>query len=453
MLVYIDPNSEEFDTTQAGDRMPPAKTVRLETHGCKLNQADTQVLAREFVEAGYSLASQGEPADVYVLNTCTVTHVADRKARQAVRAAKRRNPNSVVVATGCYAERAPDDLRVMPEVDFVVGNPDKDSLVAMLEEASEGPDTACAIGDDSALQPLLRMRSRAMIKIQEGCDQVCAYCIVPKVRGRERSIPLQEIVDTANSYADAGCQEIVLTGTQLGSYGFDLPGVDIASLVGRLLEETELPRIRISSLQPQDISDELLDLWTDGRLCPHFHVPLQSGSDSVLARMRRRYQVSEFLETVGRIRCAVPDVAITADVIVGFPSESETDFRGTIDTCTEAELASVHYFPYSVRPGTSAAHFGGQIDPRTKSERVAEIGIAAKDLSNRFKSRFLGHSREVLWERPIGGQRNCNQVWSGLTDNYIRVRTSDATDLANRIVTSRLTSIDGDWMNAEVRDL
>ncbi len=443
-------NSGVCKTVQAIDSMDAPKTVCLETHGCKLNQADTQALAREFVEAGYLLASQDEPADVYVLNTCTVTHVADRKARQAVRAAKRRNPNATVVATGCYAERAPGDLRVMPEVDFVVGNSDKETLVAMLEGASQGPDTACAIGDDRVLQPLLRMRSRAMIKIQEGCDQVCAYCIVPKVRGRERSVPLNQIVDAANSYGEAGCQEIVLTGTQLGSYGFDLPGVDITSLVQSLLAETDVPRIRISSLQPQDISDELLGLWTDTRLCPHFHVPLQSGSDAVLKRMRRRYLASEFLETVGRIREAVPDVAITADVIAGFPGESESDFQRTVETCMASELASMHFFPYSVRPGTSAAFFDGQVDPKVKAERISQLSAVAHDLSHEFRSGFLGHSRAVLWERRLHEDGQGNQVWSGLTDNYIRVRTSNQTNLSNRILPSQLTAITGEWMSAEV---
>ncbi len=451
MLVYIDPDSGGVETAQTIHSMGAPKTVYLETHGCKLNQADTQVLASQFVEAGYVLSPQDEPADVYVLNTCTVTHVADRKARQAVRAAKRRNPDATVVATGCYAERAPDDLRIMPEVDFVVGNTEKETLVSMLADASLGPDTACAVGDDSSLQPLLRMRSRAMIKIQEGCDQVCAYCIVPKVRGRERSVPLHQLVDTANSYGEAGCREIVLTGTQLGSYGFDLPGVDITTLVRSLLDETDIPRIRISSLQPQDISDELLKLWTDSRLCPHFHVPLQSGSDAVLERMRRRYSASEFLETVRRIRDAVPDVAITADVIAGFPGESESDFQSTVETCIESELASIHFFPYSIRPGTSAAYFEEQLDPKVKAERIAELSVVASDLSKKFRSRFLLQSREVLWEQKLSEDRQGHRVWSGLTDNYIRVRTSSQTDLSNRIMLSKLTAIDADWMSAEVR--
>ena len=282
--------------------MADGLTVSLETHGCKLNQADTQSLARELASAGYSVSGSAEDADVYVLNTCTVTHVADRKARQAVRAAKRRNPNSLVVVTGCYAQRAPDDLRSMPEIDLVVGNVDKPSLARMIGGLASDPDSACAIGDDMALSQVLRIRSRAMVKIQEGCDQVCAYCIVPTVRGRERSIPVDEIVDTANSYADMGCQEVVLTGTQLGSYGFDLENMNIAGLVRNLLERTELPRIRISSLQPQDISDELLELWEDPRLCPHFHVPLQSGSDAILKTMRRRYTSAEFQRSVRRVK-------------------------------------------------------------------------------------------------------------------------------------------------------
>ena len=405
---------------------------------------------REFVEAGYWIASQSDHADIYVLNTCTVTHVADRKARQAVRSVKRRNPDSIIVATGCYAERAPDDLRAMPEIDLVVGNSDKASLVAMLEDVAEGPDTACAIGDDSALKPLLKLRSRAMIKIQEGCDQVCAYCIVPKVRGRERSIPLHQIVATANAYGEAKCQEIVLTGTQLGSYGFDLPDVDITSLVRSLLDETDLPRIRISSLQPQDISDELLNLWSDRRLCPHFHVPLQSGSDAVLERMRRRYSASDFLDTVGRIRRSVPDVAVTADVIVGFPGETDSDFRQTVDVSAESDLASVHVFPYSIRPGTSAAYFEAQVDAAAKTERAAELTALARDLSLGFRNRFLGLSREVLWERVVERGASEHPVWSGLTDNYIRVRTSTKADLSNRIAASTLTSIEGDWVRAEV---
>ena len=447
-----------------------APTVRFETLGCKLNQADTQTLAREFAAAGYRVVGQGdEYADVFVLNSCTVTHVADRKARQSARAAKRRNPRSIVVATGCYAERAPDDLDEMPEVDLVVGNREKAALVGMLGDVfpeygqfgadygpGNGQDAPLSLdllplaspGADAAVAPALRLRSRAMVKIQEGCDQVCAYCIVPKVRGRERSIPTDEIVATANAYASAGCQEIVLTGTQLGSYGFDLPDADIRSLVAALLERTDLPRIRISSLQPQDISRELLELWSDPRLCPHFHVPLQSGSDAILRRMRRRYAAAEFLESVGRIRDAAPDVSITADAIVGFPGETDDDFRATLRVCQEAELASVHVFPYSIRPGTSAAHYGEQVNPAVKSARAAELGETARELSLEHRRRFIGQTRETLWERATRHEDARPPTWSGLTDNYIRTRASSWLNLENRITDATLTAVDGDGIRS-----
>ena len=429
--------------------LPTARpTVRLETHGCKLNQADTQTLAQQLAAAGYNVVSEAEPADFYVLNSCTVTHVADRKARQAIRAARRQNPNGVIIVTGCYAQRAPDVLRQMPEIDLVVGNTGKPSLPQMIERLSGGPTTACAAGDDEFPTAVFSIRSRAMIKIQEGCDQVCAYCIVPKVRGRERSIPLDEIVHAVNEREEVGCKEVVLTGTQLGSYGFDLDGIDIRGLVGALLRRTAIPRIRISSLQPQDISDDLLDLWSDPRLCPHFHVPLQSGSDAILKKMRRRYTAAEFLDAVQRIKRMVPGVGVTADAIAGFPGETDEDFRQTVDACQAAELASVHVFPYSIRDGTSAAHFEGQIDPRIKSKRVRLLSETADRMARDFRKSFIGDTRPVLWERTTPS--DSETVWTGLTDNYLRVRTATTLDLANRITPATIEALDGSTMTVRV---
>ena len=432
--------------------------VRLETHGCKLNQADTQALARQFARAGYSVVPEGESAEIYVLNTCTVTHVADRKARQAIRAARRRDPAAFIVATGCYAQRAADDLRAMPEIDLVVGNVDKRSLVPLVgaEYGGGHPPSACAVGEDEALAPALKLRARAMIKIQEGCDQVCAYCIVPKVRGRERSVPVAELLTTANAYAALGCREIVLTGTQLGSYGFDLEGESLTTLLRALLDGTDVPRIRVSSLQPRDISDGLLALWAaDSRLCPHFHVPLQSGSDAVLARMRRRYDSAEFLAAVRRIRRAVEGVAITADAIAGFPGETDDDFRRTVEVCEEAELASVHVFPYSPRPGTSAAHYDDHLDPQTKAARAKTLAETAAKLSARFRNRQIGTVRPVLWERADPTEDGRAVRLSGLTDNYIRTsaRTrpeADAPPPINQIAPAELTGLDGDGMSAKI---
>ncbi|MDP6454961.1 MAG: MiaB/RimO family radical SAM methylthiotransferase, partial [SAR202 cluster bacterium] len=301
------------------------KKVAIETHGCKLNQADSQALAKEFAAAGFQVVSPNERVDIFVLNSCTVTHVADRKARHSIRSARRRSPDATIVATGCYAERNPTELQEINEIDLVMGNASKRIIVQNLVDSLGLPIVSCAIGEDIDVLPLSLNRNRAMVKIQEGCDQVCSYCIVPKVRGREKSVPVDQIVSQVAAYQKAGYREVVLTGTQLGSYGFDLDGESISSLISHLLSRTAMPRIRVSSLQPQDISAGLIELWDDPRMCPHFHVPLQSGSDDVLKRMRRRYTGSRHRQAVDAIRNRVKGVAITADVIVGFPGETDAD--------------------------------------------------------------------------------------------------------------------------------
>ena len=422
-------------------------TFAIETHGCKLNQADSLRLAREFVAAGYVRVSADGPADVYVLNSCTVTHVADRKARHALRAARRRNPDALVVATGCYPQRAPDDLTALDEVDLVLGNPDKESLVRQitdlrgdrLEDWEE--ETFMALDGRTT-------RTRAMVKIQEGCDQVCAYCIVPKVRGRERSVPLDDIVSDIGRCVREGFREVVLTGTQLGTYGFEWPEVSLTDLVKAVLCRTDVQRLRVSSLQPQEISGELLHLWGDERLCPHFHIPLQSGSDAVLERMRRRYTSEIYQDAVERVRARVEDVSITTDVIVGFPGETEDDFRRTVDLCEAVGFSDMHVFPYSPRPGTSAAVYGGQLAPAVKAERVRTLMALASDQSLRFRGRFIGTERPVLWERTV--DMSSVEMWSGLTDNYIRAYAPYSEDIANRVAVARLLSVRGDGMESRI---
>ena len=295
-------------------RRSGSPTVAIQTHGCKLNQADSNQLARQFIQAGYQLVDSMAKADVYVLNTCTVTATADAKARQALRAARRRNSQAVIVATGCYSQRAADELNRMAAVSLVVPNTRKDDLVNLVSSTipTISPTTAPVQVNPDLNQNLLQFggisaganaissagRVRATIKIQEGCDQVCAYCIVPKVRGRERSIPPDALVAQVNLQVAEGVKEIVLTGTQLGTYGFDIAGTNLVAMLRRLLQETQAARLRVSSLQAHEISPELLDLWQDSRLCPHFHVPLQSGSDRILKAMRRRYDTRQFAHTI-----------------------------------------------------------------------------------------------------------------------------------------------------------
>ena len=414
-------------------------SVAIETHGCKLNQADSQSLARRFASAGYRVVSLADGPDVYVLNSCTVTHVADAKARQALRAARRRNPAMTVVATGCYAQRMPDQLKRIAGVDLVIGNFQKSQIVAEVQRLRTVETVSCGEGSEDAIAQESLGRTRAMVKIQEGCNQVCAYCIVPKVRGRERSIPPQDLVAAVTGRVREGFREVVLTGTQLGSYGFDLPDSDgLKGLVAKILAETNVERLRVSSLQPQEITPALLALWQNPRLCPHFHMPLQSGSDAVLRRMRRRYTSEEYRRTVSNIYKAVPHASVTADVIVGFPGETDEDHRLSLELCKSVDLAGMHVFPYSVRPGTSAAYMTPLIPPGVMQRRKAEMLALARQKAEAFRRKALGSVRPVLWERQARPG-----VLDGLTDNYLRVEAPLDASMVNEISKVRLVSVRG----------
>ena len=432
----------------------PLGKVLIRTHGCKLNQADSDAIARQFIEAGYRLVNSVSEADVFVLNTCTVTANADAKARQALRAARRANPTAIIVAAGCYPQRAAQDLHELDAVSLVVDNTQKNELVSQVVALHRRSSPSLPLPDpnpvglegSNTFLPVAAgtRRSRAMIKIQEGCNQVCAYCIVPKVRGRERSIPPETLIREINLRTGEGFQEVVLTGTQLGTYGFDLPSVNLVDLLRRILAETVVPRIRVSSLQPQEISAELLRLWENSRLCPHFHVPLQSGSDSILKSMRRRYDTAMFGQSVGLIREFIPDPGITTDLIVGFPGEGETEFQQSREFAGGIGFSDMHIFPYSRRPGTSAHHFGSQVDAADKRSRMNQMLEIASRTSQEFRRKQLGQIRPVLWEscRESGGTR----TWSGLTDNYIRVYAVTPqhlnNNLHNTITPARLTALD-----------
>ena len=448
--VEISDTAPHRAASDTSDR-PIKGTVAIETHGCKLNQADSAALARQFAQAGYRLVDSNADADIIVINTCTVTATADSKARQALRAARRSNADAIVVAAGCYPQRAADELRRMPEVSMVVGNSDKPTLVELA--TSELPRrNGIRTHASHAVQTeagILR-RSRAMVKIQEGCDQVCAYCIVPKVRGRERSIPPGDLVSTIRQHLSAGFKEIALTGTQLGTYGFDLDGTDLVELLARLLRETPLPRLRVSSLQAHEISHMLLDLWKDPRLCPHFHVPLQSGHDATLKAMRRRYDTKTFRSAVELIRERVPHASVTTDIIVGFPGEDAQAHAASVAFAADMDFAAIHVFPYSQRPGTTGYHLPGQVNPEEKRVRADEMNSIAAAAFARYRNGILGHTRPVLWEtarsEPVGSAMR----WSGLTDNYVRVHVHTDRDLANSITDARLTALDGKSVLATV---
>ena len=394
-------------------------TVAVETHGCKLNQADSLVLSKEFQVAGFSIVPAYSPSDVYVVNTCTVTHVADRKGRQAARAAKKRNPNATVVVTGCYAERDRESIEAIEEVDFVFGNTSKTDLVKTVSEIVGAEVTTVEHFTDFHMADYSG-RNRAMLKIQEGCNQVCSYCIVPYVRGRERSVPIAEIIKNISRFEREGFHEVVLTGTQLGSYGFDLQDTTQVDLISCVLERTKIPRIRLSSLQPQEIDVKLLDLWDNKRLCPHFHVPLQSGSNEVLKRMKRKYSSDDFARALKMVRGQVPGASITSDIIVGFPGESNEDYLRTQRLCEESDFSDVHIFKFSSRPGTAAHHLLDNVPPTLKSERSANLIEIGKRSFSEFRRKYDGRTMQVLWESKKSGFDDEKNV-TGLTSNYIRV--------------------------------
>ncbi len=436
-----------------------AGNVVIHTHGCKLNQADSSILARQFRRAGYRVVEDVAQADIYVLNTCTVTATADSKARQTLRAARRASPDAIVVAAGCYPQRAADELARMPAVNLVVGNAEKGNLASLAIEAHRERAGADFAFPDAAYERLyddnadgnLPGRTRSMVKIQEGCDQVCAYCIVPRVRGRERSIPPEQIIRQVRRSVAEGCQEVVLTGTQLGTYGFDLPGTNLVDLICRILEDTDVTRLRVSSLQPQEIDERLLRLWqNDSRLCPHFHIPLQSGSDPILKAMRRRYTTSQFAETVQLVRAVVPDAGITTDLIVGFPGEGAEEFADSLAFASEMEFSDMHAFPYSRRPGTSAVYLEGQVADQVKRERMRQVLEMAGASFERFRINHLGSARPVLWE----GRAAKGNIAGGLTDNYIRVEMvqedSDVlrSDLLNKVTLASLLELSGHVVKA-----
>ena len=403
--------------------------IALETLGCKLNQAETESLARELTGAGHKIVSRTEPADVCIVNTCTVTHVSDSKSRHLLRQAVRKNPGALVVATGCYAQRAPAELSRITGVNLVIGNDRKLDLPELLAEL--GCTANPSVPEEILPGHTPAVRTRSFIRIQDGCTSFCTYCIVPKVRGDEVSIPVDEIVTEVRQRALEGYKEIVLTGTKVGSYNHN--GTNLTSLLEKVLAETDMPRIRLSSLQPQEITPALINIWDDSRLCPHFHLSLQSGSDRILKRMKRRYSTHEYRQAVSLIREQVPDVAITTDIITGFPGETDEDFEESYRFCQEMDFARIHVFPFSARSGTKAAHLPGQVDYEVKQQRTQKMLSLAEESSRQFRLRFSGRTMMVLWEQQTADGR-----WTGITGNYIRASVESDTDLTNQLLPVKL---------------
>ena len=403
--------------------------VAIATLGCKLNQAESENIAALLAKSGYSLTDDGE-YDILVLNTCTVTHTADRKARQLLRKAHRQNPRATLVVTGCYAQRQAEDLLRIPGVKLVIGNEDKYRMPQILAESG--------LRGESHVQHLFTGRNRAFIKIQDGCQRFCAYCIVPLVRSDCISTPTALVIEQVRSLEIQGYKEIVLTGTEIGNYHY--AEFDLSGLVRRLLNDTAIPRIRLSSLQPEEITPDILSLWQNDRLCRHIHLPLQSGSDATLTRMRRRYTSTEFEAKTSMIRAAIPDVGITTDIIIGFPGETDREFTESYDFMQRSGFSRIHVFPYSSRPGTMAATLPEKVPDRLKRERLMSMLELSKTSARQFAGGLIGRELPVLFEEKH------SDYWTGYTGNYIRVYTKNERNLKNQIVPVNLDSVFSDGM-------
>jgi threonylcarbamoyladenosine tRNA methylthiotransferase MtaB len=449
--------------------------VYLQTLGCKLNESELEAWARDFAARGDEVVDDPRLAETIVLNTCTVTAQAARKSRNLTRHLARTHADAQIVLTGCFATMSPAQAQTLPNVALVVPNADKDKLVQLagarlrdldFQIAANGCRVPEAVSGDMNLpSPIGRgvkgegLRTRAFVKIEDGCNMSCAYCIIPLARGRARSRPQNEIVDEIQQLVDAGYQEAILTGVQISDYRLEerekgrgrLRG--LCDLVAAILTETQLPRLRLTSIAPWDLDEELLDLFSDSRLCRHLHLSLQSGSSTVLRRMRRPYTAEQFAAAVAMTRAKIPDVAITTDVIVGFPGEADVEFEESLEFVERMQFARAHVFSYSARQGTVAATLPLHVDDLTKEARQKAMQRVADDSLRRFAEKFVGRTLNVLYEAqtpsPVEGGSGWG-LWSGYTDNYIRVVTRSTDDLSNRIVPTRLVEAVQDGARGEL---
>ncbi len=417
--------------------------VRIDSLGCRLNIGEADALARILAARGHRVVGPGDAADLMVLNSCAVTHVAARKSRKLIRHWRRANPEAALVITGCYAELSPTEVANLG-VDLVVSNADKDRLPALLESAGlikKGQLVPAPDADPLQPDATCAGRTRAFVKVQDGCDNRCTFCIVTVARGDARSRPVDAVVEDIRRLTATGHQEAVLCGVHLGSYGQDSGGPGIDGLVRAILGRTGIRRLRLSSLEPWDLDDDFFSLWEDDdRLLPHVHLPLQSGCDETLRRMARRTDQVSFRRLVEQARYRVPDLSVTTDIMVGFPGETDEEFDASIAFVREMQFAKLHVFRYSARQATAAATMPGRVAAaaaRERSNRMHELG---EELARRFRSRFIGRTLPVLWEsaepRPEG------LCWSGLSDNYIRVvaETPTGADLTNTVTDTVITS-------------
>jgi threonylcarbamoyladenosine tRNA methylthiotransferase MtaB len=424
------------------------KKVAFHTLGCKVNQYETEAMEEMFEEAGYELVEFTKPADIYIVNTCTVTNIADKKSRQMLSKARKNNDKAIIVAVGCYAQMAKEKLLNDNNIDIVIGSNNKNKVVELVEKYIHDGTKMNIVEDigktteyENILITKVNDKTRAYIKIQDGCNQFCSYCIIPFTRGRIRSREATDIIQEVKNLATKGYHEIVLTGIHIASYGKDLVDTTLINLLIELNKIEGIYRIRLGSLEPNLITEQFMnELSKLTKICPHFHLSLQSGCDTVLKRMNRKYTTDEFFEKVNIIRKTYNSASITTDIIVGFPDETDEEFMETISFVNKIKFANIHVFKYSQRDGTKAAKMPNQIAPSIKATRSNILGKDKEKLQHNFLKHFINREVEVLFEEDIiiDGKR----YLYGFTDNYIRVRINSNKDLKNKLINTKVKSIE-----------
>ena len=429
--------------------------VAFHTLGCKVNQHDSAIMAALFQDAGYDIVDFNETADVYVINTCTVTHLSDRKSRQMIRRAAGENPEATVVVCGCYAQTAKNELEALNEVDLIIGTNERHRVVEAVEDFRANHVKTAYMPDDEELfvyEDLPHERvsgmTRAYVKVQEGCDQFCAYCIIPYARGPLRSRSEEDTIAEINMLVEKGYKEVILTGIHLGAYGRGVKDqtCDLTGLCRRILDETKIERLRLGSLEGIEVTDELIEMIADNpRMAQHLHLPLQSGCDRTLEAMRRPYDSEEFRNMMRSIRQRVPDIAITTDLMVGFPDETEEDFKESLVFCNDIAFANMHIFKYSMRGGTPAAAMTEQIDPQIKERRAKQMADVAQKNKHEYEQRFVGKTLRILVE-----EQNKDGLWTGHSSNYLFVAFPGEGLRSGDFVDVKLTEAGKNYLLGEI---
>jgi len=426
--------------------------VHLKTLGCRLNEAELETWGQGFQKSGHLLTRDAKDAQVIVINSCAVTHDAARKSRQLIRRVHRENPNAKLVVSGCHATLNQDEVAQTMGVDLVVANQHKHQLVERTLSELDFSTMPMFSAEPGEVSLFSRGRQRAFIKVQEGCRYRCAFCIVTVARGEEKSRAIADVLEEINALQRQGVNEVILTGVHLGGYGSDL-GSNLSDLVRTVLEQTDVPRIRLGSLEPWEFTDDFFELFQNPRIMPHLHLPLQSGTDSVLRRMARRCKTREFAAIARRLRDTVANFNLTTDIIVGFPGETEQEWQESLDFIRQTGFGHIHIFSYSKRTGTKAAGLPGQVPDTVKKQRSQELHALAAGLKRQFLLRNTGSEHNVLWEAHSVAHNENEKLVFGYAPNYVRVacRVDKEADLANQILNSRLTRVQDDYLLAELQ--